>query len=174
MFLNKTNSLSSVSQERKEEPKDLKVWQIIVFFVVGLAAVVFGGECVASTAQFLALKMGMSEALVGLTIVAFGTSLPELVTSVVAAKKGENELALGNVIGSSIVNIGLILGSVGIIGQAPVSSVILTDMAILFVTTLIFAFFCVRKNDISKREGILFVSLYILYLAFAIVRNYCF
>ena len=84
--------LSNGKEMLENEPKKvMKVWQIILCVVLGLAAVVFGGECVSTTAQFLAIKMGMSEALVGLTIVAVGTSLPELVTSVVAAKKGENE-----------------------------------------------------------------------------------
>ena len=156
------------------QEKELKVWQIIVYFIVGLAAVVFGGECVSTTAKFLAIKMGMSEALVGLTIVAFGTSLPELVTSVMASRKGDNELALGNVVGSNIMNIALILGTVGTIRQAPVSSVILTDIIILFVSTIIFTFFSARKSDVNKKEGTLFMCMYLAYIAFAIVRNYCF
>jgi len=159
---------------KTEEKKQMKIWQIILCLVFGAAAVVFGGECVSTTAQFLAIKMGMSEALVGLTIVAVGTSLPELVTSVVAAKKGENDLALGNVVGSNIMNISLILGSVSLIGQAPVSSVILTDIAILLGTTIIFVILCSRKNDINRKEGIFLLSLYIAYIAFAIIRNYCF
>ena len=161
-------------KSEEEEVKDLKVWQIILYLCLGLGAVVFGGECVATTAEFLAIKMGMSEALVGLTIVAFGTSLPELVTSVMAAKKGENGLALGNVVGSNIMNISLILGTVGLIGQAPVSATILTDMAILFISTIVFVIACVQKGKVSKAEGILFVSMYVAYLTFAIVRNYCF
>ncbi|MBE5755108.1 MAG: calcium/sodium antiporter [Clostridiales bacterium] len=158
----------------EQNKKQMKIWQIILCLVLGLAAVVFGGECVSTTAQYLALKMGMSEALVGLTIVAVGTSLPELVTSVVAAKKGENDLALGNVIGSNIMNISLILGSVSLIGQAPVSSVILTDVAILLGITIVFVILCSRKNDINRKEGAFLLSLYIAYIAFAIVRNYCF
>lgn len=154
--------------------KELKIWQIVLFVVFGLAAVVFGGECVASTAKFLAIKMGMSEALVGLTIVSIGTSLPELVTSVIAAKKGENDIALGNVIGSNVMNISLILGSVGLIAQAPISSVIVTDIIILFASTIIFSVMCVRKSNVSKREGIILLLMYLAYFAFAIIRNYCF
>lgn len=162
------------STENQPVEKQLKIWQIILYLVLGLAAVVFGGECVSTTAKFLAIKMGMSEALVGLTIVAFGTSLPELATSAIASKKGENDLALGNVIGSNIINISLILGSVGLIAQAPVSSVIVTDVIILLASTLIFTFFCSRKSDINKKEGILFMLIYFAYIAFAIIRNYCF
>ena len=160
--------------ENTEPEKDLKAWQIILYVVLGLAAVVFGGECVSSTAQFLALKMGMSEALIGLTIVALGTSLPELATSVVAAKKGENDLAIGNVVGSSIINITLILGSVGIISQAPISTIIVTDIIILFVSTVIFSIMCIQKENVSKKEGIIMLAMYIAYIAFAIIRNYCF
>ncbi len=165
-----------VVPENNDKPKEkrLKIWQIIVYIVFGLGAVVFGGECVSSTAQYLALTMGMSEALVGLTIVALGTSLPELVTSVVAAKKGENDLALGNCIGSNVMNISLILGSVGVIAQAPISLTIITDIIILFVATIVFVVMCAKRSNLSKIEGAILVGMYISYLAFAIVRNYCF
>ena len=165
----KQEKFLNISNSEQTDDKTLKVWQIILCLVFGLAAVVFGGECVSTTAQFLAIKMGMSEALVGLTIVAFGTSLP-----VIAAKKGENDLALGNIIGSNIMNISLILGSVGLIAQAPISMTIVVDLVILFVSTMIFAVACFRKENISKREGIVFILLYLSYLAFAIIRNYCF
>ncbi len=163
-----------VVPDNQPKEKRLKIWQIIVYVVFGLAAVVFGGECVSSTAQYLALTMGMSEALVGLTIVALGTSLPELVTSVVAAKKGENDLALGNCIGSNVMNIALILGSVGVIAQAPISLTIITDIIILFVATIVFVVMCAKRNNLSKIEGAILVGMYVSYLAFAIVRNYCF
>ena len=158
----------------EDEIKDMSVWKIVLYLILGLSAVVFGGECVATTAEYLAIKMGMSEALVGLTIVAFGTSLPELVTSIIAAKKGENDLALGNVVGSNIINISLILGTVGLISQAPISSEILTDMVVLLVSTVVFVICCVQRAKISKGEGMLFISMYFAYLTFAIVRNYCF
>ena len=158
--------------EKKE--KELKVWQIVVYLIIGLAAVVFGGECVSSTAKFLALKAGMSEALVGLTIVAVGTSLPELATSIIAAKKGETDLALGNVIGSNISNIILILGVVGVITPMAVSQTILTDLLILFVFTLVFVFMSLRKKQVGKMEGIILLCMYISYITFAVVRNYCF
>lgn len=172
----KEKLLKNMEDVQSSEPQEkrLKVWQIIIYVLVGLAAVVFGGECVSTTATYLAIEMGMSEALVGLTIVALGTSLPELATSVMAAKKGENDIALGNVIGSNIINISLILGAVGIIGQVPVSAVILTDIAILFVSTIIFTVFCVTRDSISKKEGIVFLIMYFAYIAFAIIRNYCF
>lgn len=174
-FMSKQDTSVVVPENNESKEKELKVWQIVVYLIFGLAAVVFGGECVSSTAQYLALAMGMSEALVGLTIVALGTSLPELVTSVVAAKKGENDMALGNIIGSNIMNIALILGSVGVIAQAPISLTIITDITILFVATIVFACMCCsKKNQLDKLQGAILIAMYVSYLAFAIVRNYCF
>lgn len=177
-FVEQENNLNlpegeTETKEQKKE-KELKIWQILLYSIGGIAAVIFGGECVSSTSQFLALKMGMSEALVGLTIVAISTSLPEFVTSVVAAKKGENEIALGNVIGSNIVNISLILGMVGVIAQINISVDMIIDMAILLASTILFIIMCLRKNELRKKEGILLIVVYVLYIAFAIVRNYCF
>lgn len=158
---------------QKPEPQ-LKVWQIVLYLILGLAGVVFGAECVCTTSQFLAIKMGMSEALVGLTIVAVGTSLPELTTSIIAAKKGNNDLALGNVLGSNIINISLILGVVGVIGQAAVSNLVLVDIAILFVCTCIFSALSITGGKVTKPKGIILTLMYVAYTAFAIVRNYCF
>lgn len=179
-----SNSINLAGQEKskrklfkrkKKASSVLKIWQIILCIVVGLGAVVFGAECVSTTAQYLAIKMGMSEALVGLTIVAIGTSLPELATSVVASMKGENELALGNIVGSNVMNIALILGVVGIISPVAISSTMLVDMCILAVCTIIFAALCMtRKESIGRVIGGILVAMYIAYMVFAIVRNYCF
>lgn len=170
----KENAETGEEKPVEKKEKELKVWQIVVYLIIGLAAVVFGGECVSSTAKFLALKAGMSEALVGLTIVAVGASLPELATSIIAAKKGETDLALGNVIGSNIANIILILGLVGVITPMAVSQTILTDLLILFVFTLVFVFMSLRKKQVGKMEGIILLCMYISYITFAVVRNYCF
>lgn len=160
--------------ETKKPEKVMKVWQIILCIVFGLGAVVFGAECVSSTAKFLALKMGMSEALVGLTVVAIGTSLPELATSIAASIKGENQLALGNIIGSNVINISLILGIVGIITQVSVSTLIIVDILILAVSTIIVTLFCIFRKNVSRWIGAIFLTIYIAYLAFAIIRNYLF
>ena len=175
-MLENSFELATLEEQIKEENKPvvLKVWQILLYIILGLAAVVFGGECVSTTAKYLAIQAGMSETLVGLTIVAVGTSLPEFVTSVVAAKKGENDLALGNVIGSNIMNIALILSFVGIINPVVISSSIVTDLLILLGSTLFFSILCAKKSQIGKKEGVVLLIMYISYIAFAIVRNYCF
>ena len=178
--LTSDKSSATVNIEKEEKPaeqkqeKELKVWQIVLYLVFGLAAVVFGGECVSSTAKFLAIKAGMSEALVGLTIVAVGTSLPELATSVIAARRKETDLALGNVIGSNIVNIVLILGVVGTISPMTMSLTILTDLVILFVFTLVFVAMSLRRKQVGKLEGIILIGMYVSYITFAVIRNYCF
>lgn len=161
-------------KRKKKEDKVLKVWQIVLCIIFGLGAVVFGAECVSSTAQFLAIKLGMSESLVGLTIVAIGTSLPELATAIVASVKGENQMALGNIIGSNVINIAFILGSVGVITQISVSTTILVDMLILTACTIFFSIVCMCRKNISKWWGAIFICMYVAYMAFAIVRNYCF
>ena len=173
IFENQENVLDLPTTE-KNEIKDLKVWQIVVYILLGLAGVVAGGEMVSSSAQYLALAMGMSQTLVGLTIVALGTSLPELATSIVSAKRGVNDLALGNIIGSNIINITLIIGFVGLITQVPVSTDIIVDLGILIVFTFIFIGMSLTKGKLQKKEGIILLTMYALYMTFAIVRNYAF
>lgn len=169
-----TQTQTTNKKKVKKTKKDLKIWQMVLCLTFGLAGVVFGAECVSSTAQFLALKIGMSEALVGLTIVAIGTSLPELATSIAASIKGENDMALGNILGSSIINIALILGVVGSITQIPVSTTILVDMLILTISTIIFSILCMTQKNVNRIIGGIFVFMYVAYMTFAIVRNYCF
>lgn len=167
------NELNTKPQEEPEkDTKRLKIWQLIIYIVGGLAGIVLGGECVSRTSQFLAIKAGMSEALVGVTIVALGTSLPELITSIISAKKGETELAVGNVIGSNIMNVLLISGSVATISQIPISREIFIDIIILFVATITFAICCYTKKKVRRFEGVILICLYFAYMAYAIIRNY--
>ena len=119
----------------------------VLFLVVGMVLLIKGAGFFVDGASAVAKRLKVPSLFIGLTIVALGTSLPELVTSVIASRKGENDLALGNVVGSNIINISLILGSVGVIAQAPVSTIILTDIIILFVATLIFVSCCYYKKE---------------------------
>ncbi len=143
--------------------------------VGGAAAIVLGGNMVVDHAQSIALKFGMSETLVGLTICAMGTSLPELVTSVVASHKGENDMAVGNVVGSNIFNVLAILGISGVISPitlakgADVSAV--TDSCILLVMCLITFLLCLQGKKLVRWNGAILVTLYAAYMAFIIIRN---
>lgn len=158
-----------------EEEKNINIFAKTILIVIGAAGIVIGGQLVVDSASNIASSLGMSEKLVGLTIVAMGTSLPELVTSVVAALKGENEIALGNMLGSNIFNILLILGSSSLISPISVESGLIADFSFLIAITLllyILVFFN-KKNEkkLSRIEGILFVALYAGYMAYIITRN---
>ena len=121
-------------------------------------------------ATVIAQNFGFSETFIGLTVVALGTSLPELVTSVVAAKKGENDLALGNVVGSNIFNILLVLGLSAAICPITIESVAMIDMAILIVVSAFGYLLARTKSEVSRKEGFLFILIYIIYFGYIFVR----
>ncbi len=151
--------------------KKRKWWVNVLFIIIGLAGVIFGGELVVQSASKIAIKIGMSELLVGLTIVAIGTSLPELVTSIVAAKKGENDIAIGNAVGSCIFNILLILGLSSTIQPLQIENSTLIDIIVMLVTGLLIFIFTIKKPRINKIHGIIMIVLYIGYVTFIVLRN---
>lgn len=144
----------------------------VIFTIAGLVSIIGGSELVVNNASALASRLGMSDALVGLTIVAIGTSLPELITSVVAAMKKENDIAVGNVIGSNIFNALLILGATSAIKPLALSSESLFDLVVLFISGLLVFIISRFSNNMKKWQGVIFVILYVSYLAFIIIRNY--
>ncbi len=143
----------------------------IIITILGLAGIVFGGELVVSNATEIAYRWGMSETLVGLTIVAMGTSLPELVTSVTAALKKESEIALGNIVGSNIFNILLVLGTSSVITPLPVNGKVFSDVLIMMVLTVILLIFSRTNFRVGKREGLILALSYVIYLIYVILRN---
>lgn len=158
------------ARENEEEQVDaMPLWKSIVFSIGGIIGIIIGGDIVVDSATNIALNWGMSETLVGLTIVAIGTSLPELVTSVVAAKKGESDIALGNVIGSSIFNVFLILGVSSMLNPIELSGPIFVDIFIMLVITLLTFVFSMNKR-INRVEGGVLVAGYIAYMAYIIIR----
>ena len=132
-------------RDEGDEVKAMSPLKSIIYIVGGLAAIIIGGDLVVDSACDIAAAFGMSEALIGLTIVAAGTSLPELVTSIVAAKKGDSGLALGNVVGSNIFNILFILGSASALTTINVAPELFIDTAILIAVTLLMYFLCRTK-----------------------------
>lgn len=150
---------------------DLPTWLCIIYIVGGAIAIKFGGDWVVDSCTTLALKFGMSETLVGLTIVALGTSLPELVTSVVAAKKNELDMAIGNVVGSNIFNILLILGAASAISPITFLAVNAIDAIILIVMSAIVWVLCAKKKKLNRPDGILMLLLYVAYLIYIIIRD---
>lgn len=153
-----------------EDAKILPVWKSLLFIILGGVAIKFGGDFVVDSASDIAAAFGMSQTLIGLTICAIGTSLPELVTSIVAARKNEVDMAVGNVIGSNIFNILLVLG----VGSAISPIAFITENAIdlvflIFISILCWIFSCSRK-EIRRGEGIFMVALYIVYWVYICVR----
>ena len=148
----------------------MPLWKSLLFVAGGLAAVVFGGDMVVNNASLIAKAWGMSDTLVGLTIVAIGTSLPELVTSITASKKGDSGIALGNAVGSCLFNILFILGMASSI--TPVNAVpeLIIDTAILIVVTILILIVAKTGKRTNRVEGIICVTAYIIYTAYIIMR----
>ncbi|HIV82914.1 MAG TPA: calcium/sodium antiporter [Candidatus Salinicoccus merdavium] len=147
-------------------------WGILsVILLVGLVGIVLGGDLVVSSATEIAIALGMSQALVGLTIVAIGTSLPELVTSLMAAFKGETEMALGNLVGSGVLNILFVLGIASVISPLEVSGSIIIDIFIMLFVTVAVLVMAKTKYHLNRTEGIILVVFYIVYLAYIIMRG---
>lgn len=161
-----------IEEEPEEKVTKKQVILSILFVILGLAAIIGGSELVVNNASKLAGRLGMSEALVGLTVVAIGTSLPELVTSIVAAIKKENDIAVGNVIGSNIFNALLILGTTSVIKPLTLSNESLFDLGVLFVSGLLIFIISIFSKEIKKWQGVIFIVLYVLYIAYIILRNY--
>ena len=153
-----------------DEVKAMSPLKSVLCIIGGLAAIIVGGDLVVDSACDIAAAFGMSEALIGLTIVAAGTSLPELVTSIVAAKKGDSGLALGNVVGSNIFNILFILGAASALSTINVAPELFIDTAILIGVTLFMYFLCRSKDKTSRGEGALCVLVYAAYMAYIILR----
>lgn len=152
-----------------EAVKQMSPLKSVLFILIGIALIVAGGHFVVESAKYIAAAFGMSETLIGLTIVAVGTSLPELVTSVVASRKGENGLAVGNVVGSNIFNILLILGLSGTIHPIGVNLASMVDFAILLAASILVFLFSLR-NKINRPQGAVMILLYVAIMVFAIVR----
>lgn len=165
-------ALKAQKENQKEEVMiSIGLTKSIVYLVVGIVAIVLGGNLAVDAATEIALAWGMSETMVGLTIIAAGTSLPELMTSVVAAKKGESDIALGNVIGSNIFNVFFIMGISAVITPVSVSAAVAFDAVLLTVITLIAFIFALTDRKFSKGEGIVLFLMYVAYMIFVIWRN---
>lgn len=156
--------------QSNEEFEVLSPLRCVVYIIGGLAAIVFGGNLVVDNASKIAASFGLSQNLIGLTIVALGTSLPELVTSVVASRKGENGLAIGNVIGSNLFNILMVLALSAAISPITINPLSVQDTILLLVATVITLILCRRKNEISRMDGAVMVGMYVAYMVFIIVR----
>ena len=159
-----------VGEPGEDEIKPLPPLRCALYILGGLAGIIYGGDRVVSSASAIARAFGLSETFIGLTIVALGTSLPELVTSVVASKKGANDLAVGNVIGSNIFNILLILGASSAIHPIKISGDSVCDAACLLLISIVTYLSARGEKGITRKEGILFLAMYGGYFAYILGR----
>lgn len=162
---------ATLDDEAKKSGNDSSWFKNIALFVIGLAGIIFGGNLVVDSASTIALSLGMSQALVGLTIVAIGTSLPELTTSISAARKGEAGMALGNLIGSNIFNILFVLGISAVISPLSVSDSLFADVWILIAISVILLILALWKGRLSRLGGGVLAALYLVYLVYIILRG---
>lgn len=160
----------SRTQEWEEEYQALGIGKSVLFILCGGVAIKFGGDFVVDSATVIAEGFGLSETLIGLTIVSMGTSLPELVTSIVAAKKNEVDMALGNVIGSNIFNILLVLGVAASISPIEFLTENMIDIVVLVVFSIIVLVMAWTKQTIERKEGILMLAAYAVYMVYICVR----
>lgn len=153
-----------------EDIKLLSLPKSIIFIVLGGAAIAFGGDLTVDSASKIAVDLGMSQTLVGLTIVSIGTSLPELVTSIVAARKNEVDMALGNAVGSNIFNILMVLGIASAISPIGFLTENVIDIVVLLVFSLLVWIFGATKKKINRIEGLCMVALYAAYAVYIVIR----
>lgn len=168
------DSFKSAKQgdDDEEGAKPMSMGKAIVFIALGLAGLLFGGQFFVDHTVSIAERFHVSEAFISITLMALGTSLPELATCVVAAIKGKNQLALGNVIGSNIFNISLIIGTSAVISPFEIASISTVDMlmVIVAIALLWMAAFTFKKNKLDRVEGVIFLLVYIAYIAYLTIN----
>lgn len=161
---------SGVAVEEEGEIKLLSMPRSLIYIVLGGASIAVGGDMVVDSASRIAIDFGMSQTLVGLTIVSIGTSLPELVTSIVAARKNEVDMALGNAIGSNIFNFLMVLGIASAISPIAFITENIIDIIILIVFSIVVWIMAWTKTKLNKGEGLIMLALYIAYAVYICVR----
>lgn len=167
-----------------DTPKENKPMYLnIGYIILGIILIISGGELVVNGASEIAKEIcnliGITDQskidlLIGLTVVAVGTSLPELVTSIVAAKKGENDIAVGNAVGSCIFNVLLILGMAATIIEMPIGNNTFIDVSVMFIAALLIFIFSYKKLRINKIQGLIMIILYVIYLAYTVTIAFAF
>lgn len=161
------------SNSSGENPKVYQVWKSYLMIISGLVGLVVGGKWIVDGAVYFATLLGVSQSLIGLTVVAIGTSLPELATSAVAAYRKNIDIAVGNIVGSNIFNIFWILGVSAIIRPLPFSTSLIFDLFITLIATifLFLSLFTYKRRTIDRVEGFLFIIFYIIYIVYLVMRG---
>ena len=162
--------LYNASKSKKESVRENFKFKYIINIIIGLIGIILGGDLVVDNATIIAKTLGVSNNVIALTIVAIGTSLPELVTSAVATYKKETDIAIGNIIGSNIFNIFFILGLSGVIGNITLEFESLMDIIIMNLTGILVLMLLYKNKQIDYKKGIFMLSLYIIYIIYILIR----
>lgn len=149
-----------------------KLPRLILLIVAGIILIVLGSNVTVNAATYIADKFGMTERLISLTIVAFGTSLPELVTSCTAAKKGQTDIAIGNIVGSNILNILFVAGTTMLITPVTFSSAFLVDSLVAFSAVILLFLCCLKNKKLTRTGGIVLLVCYAVYFVYIMMKNY--
>ena len=166
----KERKKGKIQDEPEDENKKIPAFMAVEMIILGVVGLIMGGDLVVESASTIAENFGMSQTLIGLTIVAVGTSLPELVTSMVAAKKGESDLALGNVIGSNVFNIVFILGASAVISPMTVDMLAVYDTIVLLIVSVLTLLFAKTNKRFSRAEGAVMLAMYVIYFIYVLLR----
>lgn len=166
-YLYRMTKNQTPEEDKGEETKS--VWKLLLLVVVGLGLVVWGSDVTVDAASKLAAIAGLSEKFIGLTVIAFGTSLPELVTSVSAARKGKADIAIGNIVGSNIVNILFVVGTTAVITPVPFANGFLIDMAVAIFTAVLLLLCVFKKQKLVRSGGLIMLVCYAAYFVYLCV-----
>lgn len=170
-YIFRTISSAIKNKEEGEQVKSMSAAKSLLFIALGLVAVVLGGDLVVDNAVVIAENLGMSQTLISLTVIALGTSLPELATSIIAAKKGENGLAFGNVIGSNIFNLLFVLASSVTLNPVPIKTATVIDLGILIFVSIAALLMIIKSDKFTRPKGALMLLMYIAYAVYIFIRN---
>lgn len=159
------------NDEEQDSTPTMSIWKALFFILIGLGGLVLGGELIVNSATSIAHRLGVSDAIIGLTIVALGTSLPELATSCMAAAKHNSDLALGNIIGSNIFNVFFILGTSAVIHPLPIYPGLWLDAALVLLSSIMVMLFvyCSKKHELNRWQGALLLLTYAVYLTYRLI-----
>ena len=176
----KTEKVAEIKTEKDAEAKkeadeegEVNLVKAVLMVIFGLVGIVFGSDLVVKGASEIAATFGVSQRIISLTIVALGTSLPELVTSVIATRKGEYDIAIGNIVGSDIFNIGIVAGlPVALLGGVGGSAFSVVDIAALVISPIVLYFFARRGHRIGFKKGIAFLLMFVVYYSYVIMGSF--
>lgn len=166
--------LISIMRNKKDDDNDemakYGIFKSICFTLLGIVCIILGSNVVVDSASRIASMMGVSQKMIALTVVAFGTSLPELVTSIVSTRKGEQEILVGNIVGSNIFNIGIVLGlPVAMFGGIPAMGFNLIDLITMIVAAILLFIFAFKDHKVGKFEGIVMLMIFVIYYSYVII-----